>query len=283
MRFITILITAMLTMLTQAQDANFHVYLCFGQSNMYGSAKVEEVDKKAPERLQMMASTVHEKTGRNLGQWYTATPPLSHPYAGLSPADYFGRTMVAAMPEHITIGLVNVAIGGCDIRLFDRKLYTQHRDTYQEDWFQNIVRDYGGNPYVRLVCLAKLAKEKGVIKGILLHQGETNTGDKEWPLYVKTVYENLLEDLGLRAEEVPLIAGEVVHENQDGICSAMNPIIRTLPDVIPTAHVVSSDGCTEGGDQVHFDSAGVRKLGKRYADAMLKAQHLQNSILPQNN
>ncbi len=27
------------------QDKNFHIYLCFGQSNMQGSAKIEEQDK----------------------------------------------------------------------------------------------------------------------------------------------------------------------------------------------------------------------------------------------
>jgi hypothetical protein len=43
--------------------------------------------------------------------------------------------------------------------------------------------------------MAKLAQESVVIKGILLYQRETNTGDEEWPNYVKTVYHNLLADL----------------------------------------------------------------------------------------
>ena len=50
-----------------------------------------------------------------------------------------------------------------------------------------------------------------MIKGILLHQGESNTNDKDWPLKVKGVYDNLLNDLGLSAANVPLLAGEVVH------------------------------------------------------------------------
>lgn len=48
------------------------------------------------------------------------------------------------------------------------------------------------NPYRRLKELAVEAQKAGVIKGILLHQGESNTGDKEWPQKVKRVYENLL-------------------------------------------------------------------------------------------
>ena len=39
-----------------------------------------------------------------------------------------------------------------------------------------------------LIELAKIAKKQGVIKGILLHQGETNNGDANWPNRVKTVY-----------------------------------------------------------------------------------------------
>jgi hypothetical protein len=29
--------------------------------------------------------------------------------------------------------------------------------------------------------MAQLAQKDGIIKGILLHQGESNTNDKEWP------------------------------------------------------------------------------------------------------
>jgi hypothetical protein len=38
-----------------------------------------------------------------------------------------------------------------------------------------------------------------------LHQGESNTGEEEWPAKVKDVYDNLLADLNLKAEEVPLL------------------------------------------------------------------------------
>ena len=48
----------------------------------------------------------------------------------------------------------------------------------------------------------------------------------------------------------------------------MNPIINRLPDTIPTAHVISSSGCT-ANDKAHFDSEGYRKLGRRYAIQML--------------
>ncbi len=34
------------------------------------------------------------------------------------------------------------------------------------------------------------AKDAGVIKGILLHQGESNTNDQQWPAKVTAIYEN---------------------------------------------------------------------------------------------
>ena len=79
----------------------------------------------------------------------------------------------------------------------------------------------------------------------------------------------MLEDLGLDAKNVPLLAGEVVGEDQGGVCASMNKIINTLPQTIPTAHIISSKGCTVREDQVHFDSDGARELGKRYAEKML--------------
>jgi hypothetical protein len=132
-----------------------------------------------------------------------------------------------------------------------------------------MINEYDGNPYARLVEMAKLAKKDGVIKGILLHQGESNNNDSTWPQKVKGVYENLLHDLNLKSKAVPLLAGELVDAEQGGACASMNKIIATLPKTIPTAHVISSAGCTQRGDKLHFTAAGYRKLGERYGIKML--------------
>jgi alpha-L-fucosidase 2 len=164
--------------------------------------------------------------------------------------------------------VINVSVGGCRIELFDKDSCLSYIAT-APGWLKNMAAEYGGNPYARLVEMARLAQRDGVIRGILLHQGESNTNDTAWPAKVKKVYDNLLKDLGLAPGSIPLLAGEVVHADQGGVCASMNRIIATLPDLIPTASVIPSDGCTDAPDNLHFNAEGYRMLGARYADRML--------------
>ncbi len=252
-----------------SQDTNRFVFLCFGQSNMEGFPGVEEQDKgPVDERFQVLAAVDFPRQGRTRGKWYPAVPPLCRPSTGLCPADYFGRTMVAQLPPNIKVGVVNVAVAGSKIELFEKDVLRAYATT-APGWMTNIINDYGGNPYRRLVDLATQAQKEGVIKGILLHQGESNTNDQDWPNKVKNIYDNLIKDLNLRAAEVPLLAGELVNADQQGACASMNAIIDELPKTIPTAHVISSAGCTSRRDHLHFTPAGYKELGKRYAETML--------------
>ncbi|MBB6050582.1 sialate O-acetylesterase [Armatimonas rosea] len=251
------------------QDKNFYVFLSLGQSNMEGFPGIEEQDKgPVSERFQVLAAVDFPSQKREKGRWYTATPPLCRPNAGIGPSDYFGRTLVEKLPAQIKVGIVNVSVAGCKLELFDKDHAAEYATT-APGWMKGIIAAYGGNPYLRLVELGKLAQKDGVIKGILLHQGESNTGDKDWPKNVKALYESLLKDLSLKPEDVPLLAGELVHKDQGGACASMNPIIGELPKLIPTAHVISSAGCPSRPDHLHFTPTGYRELGKRYAQKML--------------
>ncbi len=252
-----------------APDPDFHVYLAFGQSNMEGFPGIEAVDKSGVDpRFQMLAAVDFADPGRRQGQWYPAIPPLCRSSTGLCPVDYFGRTMVAHLPQRVRVGVVNVAVAGCKIEMFDRDAWQAYAATAQP-WKRNIIAEYGGNPYQRFVDMGRLAQQRGVIKGILLHQGESNTGDAQWPDKVRKIYRDLLAELKLEATSVPLFAGEVVNADQQGAAASVNEIIARLPQVVPTAHVVSSKGCAARGDHLHFTPAGYRELGRRYADAVL--------------
>ncbi|MBP6969127.1 MAG: sialate O-acetylesterase [Bacteroidales bacterium] len=241
---------------------------------MEGAARAERQDSTVNPRFQVMAAVDCENLGRTKGNWYPAVPPLCRCRTNLGPADYFGRTMVENLPEKVRVGVIVVAIGGCKIELFDKDNYRSYVES-SPGWLKGIVKEYDDNPYGRLVEMAKLAQKDGVIKGILLHQGESNTNDSLWTRKVKGVYDNLIKDLNLNPKNVPLLAGEVVHEDQGGVCAGMNKIIATLPQTLPNSYVISSAGCTDGWDNLHFNAAGYRELGKRYAEKMLSVLKLK--------
>ena len=252
-----------------AQDTNFWIFLCFGQSNMEGFPGIQEEDKAGvDERFKVFATVDFPKLERKKGNWYPAVPPLCRPSSGLCPADYFGRTMISNLPPNIKVGVVNVAVAGCKIELFEPASYQSYASN-AAPWMKNIIKTYDGSPYQYLVDAAKLAQKDGVIKGILLHQGESNNNDREWPNKVKGIYDSLLKDLNLKAEAVPLLAGGLVPVDQKGACASMNKIIAELPKTISTAHFVSSDGCAGRPDHLHFTPAGYRELGTRYGAKML--------------
>lgn len=272
-KFFTAILAFTAVITASAQDPNFHIYLCFGQSNMEGNARYEDKDMEdVNPRFVSMAAMDDTKLGWKKGEWHTAIPPLCRPYTGLTPADYFGRKMVERLPENVKVGVINVAVGGCDIALFDKVNYGAYLEK-QPEWMKNMCREYDNNPYARLIELARKAQKDGVIKGILMLQGETNTGQQDWPLKVKNVYENILSDLSLDSNSVPLYAGEVVGEDVGGRCASHNPVINRLPEVIPSAHVVSSKGCPCATDSLHYSAEGYRILGKRFAEKVLSVEH----------
>lgn len=251
-------------------DPNFHIYLCFGQSNMEGNAAIEGKDRVGVDpRFMMMAAVDMPSSKRKKGEWYTAYPPLCRDYTGLTPADYFGRTMVENLPESIKVGVINVAVGGASIDLFDQDKCADYIKK-EADWFKNYCSEYGNDPYKVLVTMAKKAQQNGVIKGILLHQGCTNNGQKDWPVRVKRIYVRLLHDLGLNEEETPLLIGELLSQEQGGICWGHNNVIAKTQPVIPNSYVVSSKDCPGASDGLHFTAEGYRMIGKRYAEKMLE-------------
>lgn len=258
-------------------DPNFYVYLCFGQSNMEGNATPEPEDMKGidEERFLMMAAVDYGQgaNDRKMGNWYPAYPPLCRSYTGLTPADYFGRYMCKALPDK-KIGVINVSVGGAEIEIFDQDLVASRIkdrvDRNADAWFVNYLKEYDNDPYKRLVDMAKEAQKSGVIKGILLHQGESNNTQQNWPAKVNKIYTQMLADLGLSSSDVPLFIGEMRYANQGGACWGHNAVIAQTPNTIPTAHVVSADLCKgKAGDQFHFSNEGYRHLGYNYAKEVL--------------
>jgi lysophospholipase L1-like esterase len=258
----------------QVFDPNFYIFLAFGQSNMEGQGDIEQQDREGiSDRFKMMPAVNFTTDGRIAGKWYKANPPLCRDWARISPLDYFGRTLVEKLNETKSVGVINVAVGGCSIVLFDEDRAESYLKT-TEDWLQNIAAIYGNNPFRVLVNTAKKAQEMGVIKGILLHQGESDNGDQNWPRNVKLVYDRLLEELGLKEEDVPLLVGELVSSEQGGLCYEHNKIIAKITSEIKNSFVISSEGCPSQNDGYHFNTEGNRMMGRRYGETMY--EYLKN-------
>ena len=188
---------------------------------------------------------------------------------GLGPADSFAVAMAEAAPENVTIGIVGAAYG----------------DTSIEDHLPgciNCLPSWGGpidgapspfSLYGWTIDLAKKAQEVGVIKGIIFHQGENNSGDPNWPSKVNQYVTALRNDLGLDPAEVPFIAGELPYT---GCCASHNSLVQQIPNVVENGHYVSAgpteDGVTLGdrGDSLHWSTFSVIEMGKRYAEKMLE-------------
>ena len=195
-------LTVSTMVMAQKPDKNFHIFLCFGQSNMEAGARPAEQDKdfNAP-RFQFLAAVDMPRMQREMGKWYTAVPPICREGNNLGPVDFFGRKMIESIDEKYRIGVINVSVAGAKIELWDKDDYKEYIDN-ERDWMKAIVKNYDGNPYQRLVEMARIAMKDGVIKGILIHQGESNSDDPKWPERVKKIYDNLCQDLNLKKKDV---------------------------------------------------------------------------------
>jgi hypothetical protein len=238
---------------------------------MEGQGDIGSQDKSVDERFQLLwsADAGSCNQGASKGKWIKAVPPLAHCQgAKLGPADYFGRTMVEKTDPQIKVGIIVVAVAGCSIDLFDKDGYANYARS-QQSWMTQRINTYGGNPYGRMIEMAKKAQEEGVIKGIIFHQGETDAGNGQWPSRVKKVYDNIIKDLGL-GNDIPFLAGEVL---RSGVSSGANNNIAKLPQQSSNFYVVSSEGFNQAlgdGQNVHFTSQEYRDFGKRYAEKMIE-------------
>ncbi len=270
---ITFLILMMGTFQLHAQDQNFWIFLCFGQSNMAGQAPIEQQDMAVSDRYLSMATT--DGPDRQMGTWRKAVPPLCRADAHLGPADWFGRTLLDVVPENVRIGIVSVAVEGCPITFFDKDQNASLIAKEERDWMNGILNQYGRDPYERLLTMAKTAAKDGVIKGILLHQGETDAYNDQWRKTLMKIYRDLQQELRFDSTAVPLLVGEVVRGEYGGICGHANPTINDIANHYPNTYVVSSEGCLPSADNLHFSSEGYRLLGRHYALRYLEATNPQ--------
>jgi hypothetical protein len=232
--------------------ASLHLYLLVGQSNMAGRGVVTAADKIPHERVLML---------NKAGEWVPAVDPLhfDKPTAvGVGLGRSFADT-VAAATSGVTIGLIPCAVGGSPI------------DAWKPGYFYNATQSH---PWDDAMRRARLALQAGTLKGILWHQGESDSNREAAP-----AYEAKLHDLvsrmraELNAPTVPFIVGQLGRfegSPWNEFKTQVDRAHRELPAKVPHTAFVSSEGLADKGDKTHFTAEAYREFGKRYAEAYLK-------------
>lgn len=224
------------------------LFLLVGQSNMAGRGTVEPQDQIPIPRVLMLDKA---------RIWVPAVDPMhfDKPIAGVG----LGRSFAARLAETrpgITIGLIPAAAGGSPIGTWVPGGY--HDQTKSHPWDDAIER-------------AKVAQQSGTLRAILWHQGESDATPELAP-----GYEARLHDLVARFRsalddpDVPFVAGQLGRYADvpwDDPRRLVDAAHRALPTRVRRTAFVSSDGLVHGGDKVHFDTASLRELGRRYAAA----------------
>lgn len=230
--------------------SGFDLYLLIGQSNMAGRGIPEPEDQTANPRV--LAFTAE-------GHWRLAAEPITvdpNKFHGVGPGVAFGKAMAEAQPQR-SIGLIPCAVGGTPLKRWEP----------------------GADLYSNAVHQAKLAMQFGNLRGILWHQGESDSNSENAPTYatrLASMINALRNDLG--APNAPFVAGELGQflitrtNNPNLFAKQLNEVFRDLPSRLAFTGCATSDGLRDKGDGLHFDSASQREFGKRYARQMLEIQ-----------
>jgi hypothetical protein len=268
----------------QAQvDPNFHCYLLFGQSNMAGggagvslggsgSGTLNSADCDTSPRVKVLAFTTcnagsivackNSPQGRTADKWYTASPALHICDEGVSPGDWFAKTMLDSIRSDIKIGLIPCALSGQGLQVFVKGGSNFNIPTWAHPTLGN------SSPYTWMLNRCKIAQQTGVIKGILLHQGESGSGSKSWGDVAKQIIDDLKKDLALPSN-IPVIVGEL-RQDSKACCAGGNTAIDAFAKSYPNCGLASSQNLSvQTDDPYHFNPEGMRELGKRYARAFL--------------
>jgi hypothetical protein len=153
-----------------------------------------------------------------------------------------------------------LAVNGVDIDFFSKGVLSTRRRE-----FRIPPDNHWSGAYDWVIERARLAQRAGALRGIIFHQGESDTGNAQWIGKVKAMVGDLRRDLGLG--EIPFVAGELLYS---GCCGKWhNPLVLQLSPEISNARVVSANGLA-GLDAAHFDLPGQRELGARYGAAMIE-------------
>ena len=127
------------------------------------------------------------------------------------------------------------------------------------------------HPYYDALARTRLAMQRGTLKGILWHQGESDSNAKRAGAYAENL-EALIARFRreLESPDVPFLIGQLgifAERPWNDDRREVDAAQQTVAESVPNTAFVTSEGLTPNPDLVHFDAASLRVFGKRYADA----------------
>lgn len=227
------------------------VFIMAGQSNMAGRGAIDMNPFNGDTITNRRIQTINQD-----GEIILAKEPL-HFYepkmAGLDCGLSFARTLLQSIPEDVTILLIPTAVGGSSIiKWIDDSV---HREVML---------------WTNFVSKVEIAKKHGVVKGILWHQGESDANANGIPVYgenLKTLFAKMRKEVD--EKKLPIMMGELGYFSKtvNEQFMKINGVMHQYAAKDKRSVVVGAKGLDHKGDNLHFNSAGQRELGRRYAFA----------------
>jgi hypothetical protein len=237
------------TMTAAANKQNVWVFILAGQSNMAGRGIVEPKDTIPDKRILTINKSGQLIVAKEPLHWYEPT------LTGLDCGYSFGKTIIKNVPADVSVLIIPVAIGGSSISLW-----------LGDSFYRNVKL------YSNFLSKVEMAKQFGVIKGILWHQGESDANEKGIPLYkerLATLFTKFRADVGNNS--LPILLGELgSFSKTPEQFKSINKTIHEYSLQDKNTTVISTGDLKDKGDSLHFNSKGQRMMGRRFAEAYLK-------------
>lgn len=226
-----------------------HSFLLIGQSNASGRGIPSQVEPIVNDDLYVY------RNGRWRNMYVPVCPDAVS--AGICLIESFAD--LYAKERNVKVGIIPCAIGG----------------TCLDQWAE------GGVVFDNALHMAELASRTSTIAGVIWHQGESDCGATQYPLYE----EKLAAILGayrekLNLHDVPFLVGGLgeylefcprsdVFKNYVHV----NRQLKAYAEKTPMTGYVPADGLTSNPDFLHFDAPSLREFGVRYYKEFVKLEN----------